>query len=205
MVRRSVPRYFNIDGCTVKVLVAEDDPVSSVSLVSKLEKLGHEVIATSNGRDAWYAYHASIPQIVITDWMMPVVDGPDLCRMIRTDARVQYTYIIMMTSPESNGNYIDGLNSGADDFVTKPFDFEGLKARLRVAERVLNLQSTVDQLEGLLPICSYCKKIRDEQSVWHPVENYVEHRTDTSFEHALCPECAAELSQKESHKPVDRS
>ncbi len=180
----------------MKVLMAEDDPVSSLVLMAKLKKLGHEVIATNNGRDAWYAYRTSIPQIVITDWMMPVVDGPDLCRMIRADARVQYTYIIMLTASASNGNYIEGIDAGADDFVTKPFDLEGLKARLRVAERVLNLQSTVDQLEGLLPICSYCKKIRDEHNVWHPVEVYVQHRTETSFEHALCPECAAGKSNQ---------
>lgn len=175
----------------MKVLIAEDDPVSGLALVGKLKRLGHEVTVTKNGRDAWYAYRTGNPQIVITDWMMPVVDGPDLCRMIRADARVQYTYIIMLTTSESKEDYIAGMNAGADDFVTKPFDLEGLKARLRVAERVLNLQSTVDQLEGLLPICSYCKKIRDGNNVWQPVEDYVEHRTDTSFEQTLCPDCAA--------------
>jgi phosphoserine phosphatase RsbU/P len=175
----------------VKVLVAEDDPVSSLALVAKLKKLGHEVTETKNGRDAWYAYRINNPQIVITDWLMPVVDGPDLCRMIRGDARIQYTYIIMLTASERKESYLEGMSAGADDFVTKPFDLEGLKARLRVAERVLNLQSKVDQLEGLLPICSYCKKIRDGRNEWQPVEEYVEHRTDTSFEHALCPECAS--------------
>jgi phosphoserine phosphatase RsbU/P len=176
----------------VRVLVAEDDPVSSLVLVAKLKKLGHEAIVTRNGRDAWYAYRTDNPQIVITDWMMPVVDGPDLCRMIRADARLQYTYIIMLTASESKESYLEGMNAGADDFVTKPFDLDGLRARLRVAERVLNLQSTVDQLEGLLPICAYCKKIRDGKNEWQPVEEYVGHHTDTSFEHALCPECAAE-------------
>jgi phosphoserine phosphatase RsbU/P len=176
----------------MRVLVAEDDPISSLALVAKLKALGHEVIVTKNGRDAWYAYRTSNPQIVITDRMMPVVSGPDLCCMIRADARVQYTYIIMLTASESKEDYLEGMNAGADDFVTKPFDLDGLKARLRVAERVLNLQSTVDQLEGLLPICSYCKKIRDGNNEWQPVEEYVEHHTDTSFEHALCPECSAQ-------------
>jgi phosphoserine phosphatase RsbU/P len=174
------------------VLIAEDDPVSSLVLVAKLKKLGHEVIVTENGRDAWYAYQTNAPQIVITDWMMPMVDGLELCRMIRADTRIQYTYIIMLTALGGKGSYVEGMTAGADDFVTKPFELEGLKARLRVAERVLNLQSTVNQLEGLLPICSYCKKIRDKENVWHAVENFVEHRTDTSFEHALCPECAKE-------------
>ena len=174
----------------MKVMIAEDDPVSSLVLNSKLKKLGYEFFSTENGRDAWFAYQREGPRIVITDWMMPVVDGLELCRMIRADNRVQYTYIIMLTALGGKGSYIEGMNAGADDFVTKPFDMEGLKARLRVAERVLSLQSAVNQLEGLLPICSYCKKIRDKENIWQPVENYVEHRTETSFEHALCPDCA---------------
>lgn len=174
----------------MKVLIAEDDPVSSLVLSAKLKKLGYEVIPTDNGRDAWFAYQREAPRIVITDWMMPTVDGLELCRMIRADNRIQYTYIIMLTALSGKGSYVEGMTAGADDFVTKPFDMEGLKARLRVAERVLSLQSEVNQLEGLLPICSYCKKIRDDQNIWHPVETYVEHRTQTSFEQSLCPECA---------------
>ncbi len=174
----------------MKVLIAEDDPVSSLVLCEKLKKLGYEVIATDNGRDAWFAYQREAPRIVIADWMMPTVDGLELCRMIRADNGVLYTYIILLTALSGKGSYIEGMNAGADDFVTKPFDIEGLKARLRVAERVLKLQSTVNQLEGLLPICSYCKKIRDKQNVWHPVEDYVEHHTETSFKRSLCPDCA---------------
>lgn len=174
----------------MKVLVVEDDPVSSLVLSSKLKKLGYDVVTTENGRDAWFAYQRENPRIVITDWMMPVLDGLELCKMIRAENREQYTYIIMLTALGGKGSYIEGMNAGADDYVTKPFDMEGLKARLRVAERVLSLQSTVTQLEGLLPICSYCKRIRDDTNVWHQVETYVEHHTETAFEHALCPDCA---------------
>ena len=189
----------------MKVLIAEDDPVSSLVLTAKLRKLGYEVITAGNGLDAWYAYQRENPRIVITDWMMPGVDGIELCRRIRADRRVQYTYIIMLTALGGKGDYLEGMNAGADDFVTKPFDAEGLKARLHAAERLLSLQSTVHQLEGLLPICSYCKKIRDEHNVWHPVEAYVEHRTDTSFEQALCPDCARaedELPSREGRPHV---
>jgi len=174
----------------VKVLIAEDDPVSSLVLSSKLKKLGYEVVVTENGRDAWFAYQREGPRIVITDWMMPIIDGLELCRMIRAENRDQYTYIIMLTALGGKGSYLEGMNAGADDFVTKPFDMEGLKARLSVAERVLHLQTEVSQLEGLLPICSFCKKIRDADNVWHSVETYVEDRTETAFEHALCPDCA---------------
>jgi sigma-B regulation protein RsbU (phosphoserine phosphatase) len=183
----------------VKVLIAEDDPVSSLVLSSKLKKLGYDVVATENGRDAWFAFQRENPRIVITDWMMPVLDGLELCRMIRADNREQYTYIIMLTALGGRGSYIEGMNAGADDFVTKPFDMEGLKARLAVAERILRLQSEVTQLEGLLPICSYCKKIRDENNVWHSVESFVHERTETAFELALCPDCArAEAANSQS-------
>jgi phosphoserine phosphatase RsbU/P len=176
----------------VKVLIAEDDPVSSLVLTAKLKKLGYEVIATENGRDAWFAYQRESPRLVVTDWMMPVLDGLELCRMIRAENREQYTYIIMLTALGGKGSYIEGMSAGADDYVTKPFDMEGLKARLRVAERILSLQSAVNQLEGLLPICAYCKRIRDDGNVWQPVESYVEHHTEASFEHALCPDCSRE-------------
>ncbi len=174
----------------MKILIAEDDPVSSLVLSAKLKKLGYEVISAENGREAWATYQRETPRIVITDWMMPEVDGLELCKMIRDDNRLQYTYIIMLTALGGKERLIEGMTAGADDFVTKPFESEGLKARLRVAERVLSLQSTVNQLEGLLPICSYCKKIRDPENVWHPVESYVEDHTETSFEQSLCPDCA---------------
>lgn len=176
----------------MKVLIAEDDPVSGLVLSAKLKKLGYDVIATENGRDAWFAYQRENPKIVITDWMMPVLDGLELCRMMRAENREQYTYIIMLTALGGKGSYIEGMSAGADDYVTKPFDMEGLKARLRVAERILNLQSAVNQLEGLLPICAYCKRIRDDSNVWTPVESYVEHHTEASFEHSLCPDCVRE-------------
>ena len=81
------------------------------------------------------------------------------------------------------------MAAGADDFVTKPLDRAELHARLRVAERVLGLQQEVKQLEGLLPICSYCKRIRDEGDRWSQVEEYVSRRTEAQFTHGICPEC----------------
>jgi YesN/AraC family two-component response regulator len=81
------------------------------------------------------------------------------------------------------------MNAGADDFMTKPFDQDTLQTRLRVAERILSLQAEVKQLEGLLPICSYCRRIRDEDEEWTGIEQYIARRTDANFTHGICPAC----------------
>jgi DNA-binding response OmpR family regulator len=172
--------------------VAEDDSVSSMVLATRLKKLGHEVLTAANGKEAWFTFQRSHPRIVITDWMMPFVDGLDLCRRIREEQRPAYTYIILLTALTGRESYLEGMNAGADDFMNKPVDLEALSARLRVAERTLNLQTMVSSLEGLLPICAYCKKIRDESNEWHQVEAYVADRTDASFADTLCPACAGE-------------
>jgi DNA-binding response OmpR family regulator len=160
-------------------------------LTTKLRRLGHEVLEAGNGREGWYVYLREGPRIVITDWMMPVIDGIELCRMVRADRRMRYTYIIMLTALGGKANFLEGMNAGADDFLTKPVDLDSLKARLRVAERIVQLQSTATELEGLLPICSFCKRIRDERGTWHGVEEYVTARTEASFASTLCPECGS--------------
>ena len=147
----------------MRILIAEDDTVSRLLLDTTLKKLGHDVIATENGRDAWGVFQQEHIPIIISDWMMPDIDGLKLCRMVRAENRTKYTYFILLTALGGKGSYLTGMDAGADDFITKPFDKDQLTARLRVAERILQLQSEVKQLEGLLPICMYCKKIRDER------------------------------------------
>ncbi len=173
----------------MRVLIADDDPISNLVLTDTLAKLGYEVVATENGRDAWGIFNAENIQLVISDWMMPYIDGLQLCRMIRSENRVRYTYIILLTALGGKGSYLEGMNAGADDFVTKPFDSDELSARLQVAERILSLQAEIKQLEGLLPICSYCRKIRDKDDQWTELEKYVAKRTSASFSHSVCPDC----------------
>ena len=180
----------------MNILIVEDDTVSRLLLTTTLKKLGYDVIATENGRDAWGVFQQEHVSVIISDWMMPDIDGLSLCRMVRTEDRTRYTYIILLTALGGKGSYLEGMNAGADDFITKPFDKDQLAARLQVAERVLRLQSEVKQLEGLLPICMYCKKIRDEKASseevdksWIRIEDYVASHTDASFSHGICPHC----------------
>ena len=188
----------------MKILVAEDDGVSRLMLTTKLKKLGHEIIATEDGVTAWEAFRSEHPQLVITDWMMPNVDGLELCRRIRSYDQEKYTYVIMLTALTGKNNFLEGMDAGADDFLTKPIDMEELTARLRVAQRILALQTEVKQLEGFLNICAYCKKIRDEANVWQPMEGYISKRSDATFSHGYCPDCMEKIVKPQYDEAMNK-
>jgi sigma-B regulation protein RsbU (phosphoserine phosphatase) len=188
----------------VRILIAEDDAVTNRYLESTLRKWGYEVIATANGTEAWKVLAgADVPRIAILDWMMPDINGLELCRKIRATPAIEGIYIILLTARSGHGNAVQGLEAGADDFVTKPFDHQELRARLHVGARVADLQASlaervceleemmakVKQLRGLLPICSYCKKIRDDRNYWQQVEGFISEHSEAQFSHGICPDC----------------
>jgi sigma-B regulation protein RsbU (phosphoserine phosphatase) len=173
----------------MKILIAEDDNVSRLVLLTKLKKMGHEVIATEDGEAAWNSFLEDHPQLIITDWMMPKLDGLDLCRMIRSHMQAKYPYVMVLTALAGKKNYLEAMDAGADDFLNKPVDMEELTARLVVAERILSLRTQMTLLEGLLPICAYCKQIRDDKNNWQPIEGYISKRSDATFSHGYCPDC----------------
>jgi sigma-B regulation protein RsbU (phosphoserine phosphatase) len=173
----------------LKILVAEDENVSRTVLETSLKKRGHEVVALENGLKAWQAIEKEYFPVIISDWLMPVMDGLALFRKVRSVPRDNYIYLVLLTSLEGKTNYLEAMEAGADDFMTKPFDTDQLTARIQVAERILGLRQHVSQLEGLLPICCSCKKIRDGQDNWQRVENYIEIHSEARFTHGFCPEC----------------
>lgn len=121
----------------MKILVAEDQVVAAMHLRRVLEKLGHEVTVAPDGEAAWERIRDDDYPLLISDWMMPHLDGPDLCRRIR-DARLdRYTYIILLTSLDRQEDRVKGLRAGADDFLTKPPDPAELSVRLEIADRIL--------------------------------------------------------------------
>ncbi len=124
----------------MKVLIAEDDRDSRELLSWLLEKMGYQVVATGNGHQAWEAFRREKFRLVISDLLMPDVDGLEFCRRIRALKLPKYTYFIMLTALIGKKDYLEGMEAGADDFVTKPFDPDELKARLRVAERIIAIQ-----------------------------------------------------------------
>src|SRR5690349_5467835 len=132
--------FLTFQAATMKVLIAEDDRDSRDLLSWLLMKLGYEVVAAENGKQAWEAFKHDKFRVVISDLLMPDMDGLELCRRIRAAKPQNYTYIIVLTALIGKKDYLEGMEAGADDFVTKPFDPDELKARLRVAERIVSIE-----------------------------------------------------------------
>jgi sigma-B regulation protein RsbU (phosphoserine phosphatase) len=179
----------------MKILIAEDDPILRQLLGKKFELWGHEVLVTNNGQEAWDVLQSENIRFLIADWMMPVMDGLELCQRIRSE-RSSYVYIILLTGKDRKEDAVKGLDAGADDYIRKPFEWDELRARIRAGERILGLLDRVKALSGLLPICASCKKIRDDKGHWQNVETYIRERSDTEFTHGYCPECAKKLYPK---------
>jgi DNA-binding response OmpR family regulator len=173
----------------VQVLVADDDPVARAQLGALAEAAGYAVSSAQDGREAWEMLQLARVPIIISDWYMPEIDGPELCRRIRARRTEPYVYFILVTSVGGKKQYLAGMQAGADDFIAKPVDPDELRARLTVAERILGLRRELQQLEVLLPICSYCKRIRNDDESWESLESYIERRFETQLSHGICPDC----------------
>ncbi|MBI3408995.1 MAG: response regulator [Planctomycetes bacterium] len=186
------------------VLIAEDDPVSCRLLEATLKRWGYAARRAEDGQEALDVLVGSeAPRLAILDWMMPKLDGPEVCRRVRSRPREAPAYLILLSAKTTKEDVIVGLDAGADDYMTKPFDLGELQARLRVGERILTLQANlannvkqlqealtqVNHLQGLLPICCYCKKIRDDKNYWQQVETYLGDHSSARFSHAICPDC----------------
>jgi len=195
----------------MQVLIAEDDRVTAEILSRTIQRLGHETTLVGDGARAWEALSAAVtPTLAILDWMMPEMDGPDVCRRIRQQRPDANMYLLLVTARETRSDVVAGLDAGADDYIIKPFDPEELRARVAVGVRVLGLQqklaerveelqtalSNVKQLRGLLPICSYCKRIRGDDHYWQQVEGYIARHSDAQFSHGICPACFAKVNDE---------
>lgn len=175
----------------MKVLIAEDDATSRTLLRASLVKLGHAVIEAADGAEAWDQLVKDGPRVVVSDWLMPKFDGLELCRRVRGRRDTPYVYFILLTGTMlGGGHHARAMEEGVDDFLTKPLDLEALRLRLRVAERIVSLTERVRTLEGILPMCSYCRRIRDERGAYQSLEDFVSVKTPAQFSHGVCPECA---------------
>ena len=192
----------------MRVLIAEDDRASRRLLEATLTRWGYEVLSTADGTEAWQVLQQDDrPPVVVLDLEMPGLDGIEVCRRVRESSDSQLPYIIFLSSWEGKNDITEGLRAGADDYVTKPFDSDELRARIQVGARVVKLQealanrvreleeamSRIKQLHGLLPICASCKKIRDDKGYWNQIELYIRDHSEAEFSHGICPGCVKEL------------
>ncbi len=173
----------------MKILIVEDDPIAGAVLEASLKELGHEIEIAMDGEDGWRRFSAAPRRLIISDWMMPGLDGLGLCRRIRVQGG-DYTYFILLSNLTTSGENLDqAMAAGVDDFLTKPAKLAELKARLHVAERLLSYVTQVRQLQEIIPICGYCRKMRDDKNYWSQVEEYIGKQTGSSFSHGVCPDC----------------
>ncbi|HLP09576.1 MAG TPA: response regulator transcription factor [Opitutaceae bacterium] len=192
----------------IRILIADDDPTSRAVLATVLRKNDHEVLEVADGAEAWaILQQRDPPRLAILDWMMPSVDGVEICRRVHARASDQPTYLILLTTRCAKGDLPEALHAGADDYVTKPFDPRELLARVgvgsrfveledRLAAKVCELQEALAQiktLRGIVPICASCKRVRDDAGYWRQVEAYVAAHSEATFSHGICPECMAKL------------
>jgi sigma-B regulation protein RsbU (phosphoserine phosphatase) len=199
----------------MRVLIAEDDAVSRRVLEATLEKAGYEVIVTRDGREALEALSADDPpRLLVLDWMMPGLDGTDICRRLREREDGDSFFILLLTTKTQKEDIVAGLRSGANDYIAKPFHHEELKARVANGRRLLQLRQRLDeriaeleaalaevkQLSGLLPICAYCKRIRGGKDYWEAVEKYIAGHSQAQFSHAVCPECYEKIVKPQLEK-----
>ncbi len=182
----------------MKIIVAEDDLVSRERLTHALSRLGHEVHAFVNGREAWEAYCSGNARVIISDWMRPEMDGLEFCRAVRKEKNKDYVYFILVTALRTDStDYDRAVEAGVDDFLVKPLDADSIWRRLFVAERILNYTVQIKQLKDLIPICMYCKKIRDDSDYWQSIENYIHEHTGSDFSHGICPDCYDQFSTEQ--------
>lgn len=199
----------------MRILIADDELVSRTVLERTVKGWGHEVVSAADGEAAWAALQRDdAPKLAILDWLMPGLEGPEVCRRARALARPVPTYTILLTAKTDRQDVVTGLESGADDYVVKPFDRGELQCRIRVGERVVGLQqrlsdrvreledslARVHRLHGLLPVCAWCRRVRNDRDYWQSVEEYMAEVTDCRITHGICPACL----ERETRTPGEK-
>jgi phosphoserine phosphatase RsbU/P len=202
------------------VLIAEDHAATRFMLSSLLERHGYHVQSVKDGFEAQGALTMPDgPAIALLDWGLPEKTGLEICRAIRRQPGQRFVYIIIVTARDTVADLAEAFEAGADDFIRKPCDPVEILARLRSGQRIVELEhrlsarvaeveealENVRQLKRLLPICMYCKKVRDDSQYWQEIEHYIHQHTGTDFSHGICPECMLEFragkEPGESRKP----
>ncbi|MFA6546836.1 MAG: response regulator [Limisphaerales bacterium] len=179
----------------MKILVADDSRVSRNLAASILEDMDFEVLTAVDGLEAWKIFEREEIPLLVSDWMMPEMDGLELCSRVRAAAarRPGYTYIMMVTGLDGLKNFVAGMSAGADDFIVKPFEPEMLRCRIRVAQRVLAMQHELRSLAAALPFCGECDAIRSDPASVQRMHDFLSAHPELKPVLGRCPACAGKV------------
>jgi phosphoserine phosphatase RsbU/P len=190
----------------VKILIAEDEYTTRLMVQVCLENWGYSIESVEDGKKAWDIINQkNPPQIAVLDWEMPGISGIDLCRKIKSLDRSSPIHVILLTARDSKNDISQGFEAGADDYITKPFNDDELGARIRVAERIVTIQSSlnssleelrealdmVQSFEEPVAVCRKCQKIGAFDGSWRTPEKLLEYPVDPRFIQLDCPSCKA--------------
>ncbi|MEO6848238.1 MAG: response regulator [Chthoniobacterales bacterium] len=175
----------------MKILIAEDDVPSRRLLETILKNLGHEIVSFADGKQAAEFYANNDISIIISDWMMPVMDGLEFCKVVRADPKSVYTYFILLTAKCDRESYLDAMKAGVDDFLSKPLDSTQLMIRLHVAERLVSHMEHIVKLESmLLTICAWTKQVKVGPDQWVPIDEFLHDQLGFRLTHGISPAAA---------------
>jgi DNA-binding response OmpR family regulator len=193
----------------MKILIADDDPLNRRVVYAALAPDGHEIVQADDGEAAWQALQApEAPSLAVLDWLMPHKTGLELCRLARAGLSAA-PYLILLTSKREHADIVTALNAGADDYIVKPFDAAELRARVGVGIRIVTLQqalaarvgelelalANIKQLRGLLPVCAWCRRVRNDADYWQQIEVYITEHSDAQISHGICPDCVVNVER----------
>ncbi|NQT25978.1 response regulator [candidate division KSB1 bacterium] len=243
----------------VDILIVEDSPTQAAKLKQMLENENYKIRIAKNGEEGWDLLEERLPNVVISDVIMPGIDGYELCRRIKHDKKCRHLPVILLTQLSDPKDIIHGLESGADHFITKPYSEDELLSHIQyifvnrelrknpradlgieiffagqkhflTSDRIqildllfstyeavlqknqelekknLELQSSIEMiktLRGLIPICSHCKKIRNDEGFWQRLEEYIHENSEAEFTHGLCPDCEKTIYSKYFEEHVE--
>jgi len=207
------------------VLVVDDYEGNVFLSTTLLKTAGYEVLEATSGKECLDAVHTHHPDLILLDVMLPDMSGVEICRQIKNDKSLKDIFVILASGIQvSSERQAEGLDIGADGYITRPISNKEFLARVQAGERIKRAEDALREkekeqqalisqlkeaiaeiktLKGCIPICAWCKKIRDDEGCWDQLEAYMSKHTDASFSHGLCPDCF-EKSRTEMKKHSEK-
>ncbi len=175
------------------VLIIEDNMQYIHALKNILQKNGYLTTTSTTGIEGLHKAKKVLPDLILLDVMLPDLEGYAVCERLKEDSNTRDIPVIFITIRTEVDDIVRGFDSGAVDYISKPFNAAELLARVRTHIELKRAKEEIKTLRGIVPICANCKRIRNDSGFWEQVEIYIESHTDAMFSHSICPECVKEL------------